>query len=102
MTALSFSSAGGSQSRVPSAVSVMPYPLFLAGRPPAVHDDRRAVDERSLLRAQESSDLGDLFRFDQALDRGLREHDLLDHLVLGYPVDPGLVRYLLLHQRRLD
>src|SRR5829696_340011 len=90
MTALSFSSAEGSQSRVPSAVSVMPYPLFLAGRPPAIHDNRRAVYERSLLRAQEHDEFGHLFRFDQALDRGLCEHDLLDHLVLGDPVDLGL------------
>src|SRR5215204_1493537 len=99
MTALSFSSPGGSQSRVPSAVSVMPY--LLSGRPPAVHDYRCAVYERSLLRAQEEGQLCDLFRLDKAFDRGLREHDLLDHLVLGDPMDPGLVRYLLLHQRRL-
>src|SRR5688572_12480785 len=100
MTAFSFRAAGGSQSRVPSDVSVMPYLFFLAGRPPAVHDDGRAVYERSLLRAEESGELGHLLRLDQALYRGLCEHDLLDHLFLGYAVRPGLVSYLLLHQRR--
>jgi hypothetical protein len=35
--------------------------------------------------------LGHLLGFDQALDRRLGEHDLLDDLVLGDPVDAGLV-----------
>ena len=43
--------------------------------------------------------LGDLLRLDQALDRGGREHDLRDDLVLAQPVRLGLVGDLALDQR---
>src|ERR671920_780530 len=36
----------------------------------------------------------------EAFNRGFGEHDLLDYLVFGDPVRPGLVGDLILHQRR--
>src|ERR671932_1018478 len=102
MFALSLNPSEGSQSRVPSAVSVIsiPSPLALSRRPPTVHREGRAVDERSLGGAEEGGNLGHLLRLYEALYRGLGEHDLLDHLFLGDPVHTGLVGDLVLHQRR--
>src|SRR5919202_1837558 len=78
-----------------------PFPSTISScRPPAVHNERRAVDERGLGRAEEGGQLGYLLGFDEALYGGLCEHDLLDHLFLGDPVGTGLGGDLALHQRR--
>jgi hypothetical protein len=46
--------------------------------------------------AQVDSHVRYLFRFDEPLDRGLRQHDAGDDLIDRYPVQPGLVGNLLL------
>src|SRR5919202_3520235 len=111
MLAFSLNSSEGSQSRVPSAASVMRVPLYplyclsrnvyaSAGRRSAVHGQGSAVDERRLGRAEEGAKLGDLLGFDEAFDRGSLEHHLLYNLVLRDPAGPGLVGDLVLDERR--
>src|SRR5215211_2362699 len=71
-----------------------------ASRPSAVHGQRRAVDKRGLVRAEEGNELGDLSRFDEAFDRWRGEHNLFYHLFFRYPLGLGLVGDLALHERR--
>src|SRR5215207_1085072 len=104
MFAYSLSSSEGSQSRVPSAASVILSPLLSVlpsgGRRAAVYAQGRAVDERRLGCTEKGSELGDLLWFDEAFDCGFIKHDLLDHLVLGDSTDSGLVGDLSLDEWR--
>src|SRR5215210_6834837 len=110
MLVFSLNSSEGSQSRVPSAASVIRTPpvgssgsswnvAASMGRPSAVHGQGRAGDKRGLGRAQKGDELGDLDRLDEAFDRGVRQHDLLDHLCFRYPPGPGLTGDLAFDER---
>src|ERR671916_348629 len=109
MFAFSLSSSEGSQSRVPSAASVILTPfgsvgswsvLVSDGRRTAVYAQGGAVDERRLGGTEKDGQLGDLLWFDEAFDRGFIKHDLLDHLVLRDSTRTGLIGDLPLDERR--
>src|SRR5918999_3566812 len=98
MLAFSLSSSEGSQSRVPSAASVMRSP-FLSfcwyperARSGAIHPSPTVMEAPSmnaLRRAEECHRFRDFLRFGQALDRECRKHHLLEPYVAAPGQQPG-------------